>query len=103
MKSSGGYAIGILKNAPHPNAAKVFVNWLLSKEGQEVWGQAMHDGTRRVDVDTKWLAQHDVVAAKDDLTVQEYHKFRNHLEDYCVKVEGRRRNLAKKFGAIRSV
>ena len=86
-EATGGYAVGILKNAPHPNAAKVFVNWLLSKEGQEVWGQAMNDGTRRVDVDTKWLAQHDVVAAKDDLTVQEYHKFRNHLEDYCVKVQ----------------
>jgi ABC-type Fe3+ transport system substrate-binding protein len=96
-EATGGYAVGILKNAPHPNAAKVFVNWLLSKEGQEVWGQAMNDGTRRVDVDTKWLAQHDVVAAKDDLTVQEYHKFRNHLEDYCVKVRGPATELAKKM------
>lgn len=24
----------VLKNAPHPNAAKVFTNWLLSREGQ---------------------------------------------------------------------
>ncbi len=24
----------VLKNAPHPNAAKVFINWLLSREGQ---------------------------------------------------------------------
>jgi ABC-type Fe3+ transport system substrate-binding protein len=23
-----------MKDAPHPNAAKVFVNWLLSREGQ---------------------------------------------------------------------
>jgi ABC-type Fe3+ transport system substrate-binding protein len=23
-----------MKNAPHPNAAKVFINWLLSREGQ---------------------------------------------------------------------
>jgi len=27
--------IAILKNAPNPEATKVFVNWLLSKEGQE--------------------------------------------------------------------
>ena len=24
----------MLHNAPHPNAAKIFVNWLLSREGQ---------------------------------------------------------------------
>jgi ABC-type Fe3+ transport system substrate-binding protein len=96
-EATGGYAIGILKNAPHSNAAKIFVNWLLSKEGQEVWGRAMNDGTRRLDVDTKWLAQHDVVAAKDDLTIQEYHKFRNHLEDYCVKVRGPATELATKI------
>jgi ABC-type Fe3+ transport system substrate-binding protein len=96
-EATGGYAVGVLKNAPHPNAAKVFVNWLLSKEGQELWGQAMLDATRRVDVDTKWLAKHDVVAAKDDLSVAEYHKFRNHLEDYCVKVRGPATELAKKI------
>ena len=27
-------AAGILKNAPHPNAAKLMVTWLLSKEQQ---------------------------------------------------------------------
>jgi ABC-type Fe3+ transport system substrate-binding protein len=96
-EATGGYAVGVLKNAPHPNAAKVFVNWILSKEGQELWGQAMVDGTRRLDVDTKWLAKHDVVAAKDDMTVAEYHKFRNHLEDYCVKVRGPATELAKKI------
>jgi ABC-type Fe3+ transport system substrate-binding protein len=26
--------LSLLQNAPHPNAAKVFVNWLLSREGQ---------------------------------------------------------------------
>ena len=25
----------MIKNPPHPNAAKVFINWLLSREGQE--------------------------------------------------------------------
>jgi iron(III) transport system substrate-binding protein len=27
--------VGIAKNAPHPSAARVFVEWLLSKEGQQ--------------------------------------------------------------------
>lgn len=33
VTSSGGN-IGLANRAPHPNAAKVFVNWLLSREGQ---------------------------------------------------------------------
>jgi ABC-type Fe3+ transport system substrate-binding protein len=33
LSSSGG-TLSVLQNAPHPNAAKVFVNWLLSREGQ---------------------------------------------------------------------
>jgi len=33
LSSSGG-TLSLLQNAPHPNAAKIFVNWLLSREGQ---------------------------------------------------------------------
>ena len=29
--------VSIPKNPPHPEAIKVFVNWFLSKEGQEAW------------------------------------------------------------------
>ena len=35
LSSSGG-TLTFLQNAPHPNASKVFVNWLLSREGQTV-------------------------------------------------------------------
>ncbi len=27
-------SLALMKNAPHPNAAKVFINWFLSREGQ---------------------------------------------------------------------
>jgi iron(III) transport system substrate-binding protein len=33
LSSSGG-TLSLLQNAPHPNAAKVFINWLLSRDGQ---------------------------------------------------------------------
>ncbi len=33
LSSSGG-TLSVLQNAPHPNATKVFINWLLSREGQ---------------------------------------------------------------------
>jgi len=41
----------------------------------------MKQGTRRLDVDTKWMSQIGVAAAKDVLTIAEYHRLRNHLED----------------------
>ena len=78
--------LGIVKDPPHPNATKVFVNWFLSREGQDWYGRVMQNGTRRLDVDTKWLKEIGVEAAKDALTVQEYHQFRNHLEDKYTKV-----------------
>jgi len=32
-----GFTMSLLEQAPHPNAAKVLINWFLSKEGQSVW------------------------------------------------------------------
>jgi iron(III) transport system substrate-binding protein len=34
--------IAFLNKAPHPNAAKVFVNWFLSRQGQMVWQRVMN-------------------------------------------------------------
>ena len=90
--SNGSGVIGIVKNPPHPHAAKVFVNWLLGKEGQELYVKVMRQSTRRLDVDTKWLQEFGVKAAKDVLTVEEYHRVRNHLEDKYTRV---RRPAAK--------
>jgi iron(III) transport system substrate-binding protein len=39
--SQGG--VNLFKNAPHPNAAKVAINWLLSKEGQETYQRVFAD------------------------------------------------------------
>ncbi len=33
----GGPVLAVLKNAPHKGAATVFINWLLSKDGQEAY------------------------------------------------------------------
>ena len=32
--SAAGGTLGLPSRAPHPNAAKVFINWFLSREGQ---------------------------------------------------------------------
>ncbi len=78
--------IGVIKSPPNPNATKVFLNWFLSREGQDWYGRLMENGSRRLDVETKWLGKIGVSAAKDTITVQEYHRLRNHLEDKYTKV-----------------
>lgn len=52
ITAPGGGNIALIKDAPHPNAAKVFINWMLSKEGQTVWSLATGYQSGRVDVPT---------------------------------------------------
>ena len=47
---SGTGAIVTLKRPAHPNAAKVFLNWLLSREGQTIFTKIAREQSRRVDV-----------------------------------------------------
>ena len=41
-----------VNRAPHPNAGKVFLNWLLTKEGQTAFSKGMGYVSRRLDVPT---------------------------------------------------
>jgi iron(III) transport system substrate-binding protein len=41
--------------APHPNAARVFVNWIASKEGLETYSRGYGATTLRTDVDESFL------------------------------------------------
>ncbi|MEK7215687.1 MAG: extracellular solute-binding protein, partial [Chloroflexota bacterium] len=43
-------AIWYLDRAPHPNASKLFVNWLLTKEGQSAWAEHTQINSLRTDV-----------------------------------------------------
>jgi len=52
--STGGGALSLVNQAPHPNAAKILINWLLSRKGQlalQKLGDA-HDppSSRRIDI-----------------------------------------------------
>ena len=42
--------VSLINRAPHPNAAKVYINWLLSKRGQQVWQGVFGIPSRRVDI-----------------------------------------------------
>jgi iron(III) transport system substrate-binding protein len=81
---SGNFAI--IRNPPHPNATRVFVNWLLGREGQDLMSRALGQGTRRLDVDTQWLRETGVTAAKDQISVKEYFQIENQSEEKLDKV-----------------
>jgi len=48
--------VGLMNRAPHPNAARVFVNWIASKEGIETYSRAYGTPTLRTDVDESFLS-----------------------------------------------
>jgi iron(III) transport system substrate-binding protein len=95
--SGGSGHITIIKGAPHPNATKVFVNWFLGKEGQEIFGRAMGQGTRRLDVETAWLKEFGVIAAKESLTPDQYPKLENQSEEKVLKVREPAAEFARKL------
>jgi ABC-type Fe3+ transport system substrate-binding protein len=85
MGGSNGFGtVAVMANAPHPSATRVYINWLLGKEGQELYGRALTQGSRRFDVDTKWLARYNTPAAKDVTTPEEFEKVRFYGEDVIV-------------------
>jgi iron(III) transport system substrate-binding protein len=95
---SGGYGhLTIFKNLPHPNATRVFVNWLLSKDGQEIFSRGMGVGTRRLDVETKWLKEFGVIAAKDALTLEQYYKLENQSEEKILSIREPAAAFARKL------
>ena len=54
--STGGGSMSLVKGAPHPNAARVFINWFLSRKGQmalqkypDLYGE-VPPNSRRIDI-----------------------------------------------------
>jgi iron(III) transport system substrate-binding protein len=94
--TGGSGNLAIIKAPAHPNATKVFVNWILSREGQELITKALGQATRRMDVDTKWLRESGVIAAKDQMSVKEFWQIENQSEEKLGKV----REPAQKFAQI---
>lgn len=49
--SSSSSTIWLVNRAPHPSAAKVFINWLLTKDAQVVWAREVETNSRRLGVE----------------------------------------------------
>jgi ABC-type Fe3+ transport system substrate-binding protein len=58
--SAGSGVMILLNNAPHPNAAKLLVNWLASREGMETYTRAEKTVPLRVDIDPVWAHDYSI-------------------------------------------
>ena len=68
----------LVNNAPHPNAAKLFLNWLLTKEGQAVWCKYAETNSRRT----------DVPVLREDMTMTPGKKYpRVDLESFTIEID----------------
>lgn len=58
LSSSNGN-LALMNNAPHPNAAKVAINWLLSREGQMAYQKAQEGAdSLRIDIPKEGVPSH---------------------------------------------
>lgn len=53
--TAGFGSLIVMDRLPHPKATAVYLNWLLSKEGQTVWSKTTGYPSRRVDVTTEGI------------------------------------------------
>ena len=80
--------------APHPNATKIFINWLLSKEGQTLYSKTVGAESARLDVPTDHLS-------KDDLREPGVKYFVSEEEEFLVKKTEYEKKWAKEiFGPL---
>ncbi len=47
--------ISVFKNAPHPDAARLFLNWIMAKEGSQVFSSSYGYPSLRKDVSTEGI------------------------------------------------
>jgi iron(III) transport system substrate-binding protein len=50
IMGGGSCCMAVVNKAPHPNATKLFVNWILSRQGQSAWQKYMEVNSLRVDI-----------------------------------------------------
>jgi iron(III) transport system substrate-binding protein len=64
--TAGNGTLVIVRNAPHPNALRVYVDYLLSPEGQLEWSKAARFASLRRDVSKDHVQ--DILVPKEEMT-----------------------------------
>lgn len=58
---AGNDPASMLASAPHPNASKVFLNWVLSREGQMAFQKITKENSLRVDIPKQGIVDPDLM------------------------------------------
>jgi len=56
-----GLPVAMLATAPHPNASKVFLNWVLSREGQMAFQKITKENSLRIDIPKQGVVDPDLM------------------------------------------
>ncbi|HLN88113.1 MAG TPA: extracellular solute-binding protein [Candidatus Limnocylindrales bacterium] len=72
LDSGPNGTIALMKQAPHPNGAKIFINWFLSREGQTIYQELMNSPTDQVESMREDIPKEPVPAAFRRRTGVEY-------------------------------
>ncbi len=89
----GPGCISYFDRAPHPSATKIFVNWLMSKEGQTVYSKAVGAQSARLDVPTDHLT-------KDDMRDPSVKYFISEDEEFLIKIKDYENKAKEIFGFL---
>jgi ABC-type Fe3+ transport system substrate-binding protein len=84
---TGSGCIALMNRAPHRDAALLFINWFLNKEGQSVWSRVLNLQTRRVDVPLEHIPSYSLAKPGGHYWVSYYEKdaIRSGREEAVIK------------------
>jgi iron(III) transport system substrate-binding protein len=84
---TGAGCLALMNRAPHRNAALVFLNWFLNKEGQTVWSKSLNLQSRRLDVPVDHIPPYLIVKPGAKYWVSYYEKdaLRSAQEEAVIK------------------
>ncbi len=76
---SGGWGqLAVVNRAPHPNAASVFANWMLSKEGQIAWQKNADRNSMRMDISKDMITdKYTVAKAGGEYLISNLYQYRD--------------------------
>lgn len=58
--SIGFGTVALMNRAPHPSAARIFINWIASKDGLDFYARTQVRATTRNDIDESFVAREEV-------------------------------------------
>jgi iron(III) transport system substrate-binding protein len=86
----GDGTIAVVNKRPHPNATALFVNWILTKEGQAAWYEGDGLPSARLDVSTEGIDPIFLPETDENVSVE---------DEACQAVKGEMGALAKEIFA----